>query len=38
LWEKDQTWADSSMKLLCCTGGGDEEVGGRGEGEASRVV
>jgi hypothetical protein len=29
---------DSSMKLLCCTGGGDEEVGGRGEGEASRVV
>jgi len=26
------------MKLLYCTGGGVEEVGGRGEGEASRVV
>ncbi len=26
------------MKLLCCTGGGDEEVGGRGQGEAFGVV
>ncbi len=29
---------NSSMKLLCCTGGGDEEVGGRGQGEAFGVV
>jgi len=26
------------MKLLCYTGGGDEEVGGRGQGEAFGVV